>query len=96
MDKDKLSLSCIVSRTQDHVSTELDGETVLMCIKQGNYYGLDKILSRVWTIIEKPIMVSDLCEELMKEFEVAREKCEKDILAVLNELLNEKLLNRTV
>lgn len=95
MVKDELTLSSVVSQTQDHVSTELDGETVLMCIKQGHYYGMDKILSRVWAIIEKPIKVSVLCDQLVREYEVARDKCEEEILDVLNKLLNEKLLKTT-
>lgn len=89
----EITLESVISQSKDQVSTELDGETVLMSIKQGHYYGMDKILSRRWAMIEGPQKVSDLCGELMKEYEVTREECEKDVLNALNELANENLLN---
>ena len=92
MDKDKIGLESTVTQSEDQVSTELDGETVLMSIEQGNYYGMDKILSRIWALIEKPIAVSAICDRLMKEYDVELKTCEKDVLSVLNDLAKENLL----
>lgn len=92
MDISEIALTSTVTQSEDQVSTELDGETVLMSIEQGNYYGMDKILSRIWALIEKPIAVSALCDQLMKEYDVERDACEKDVLNVLNELAKEDLL----
>ena len=87
-----ITLDTVISQSKDQVSTDLDGETVLMSIEQGNYYGMDQILSRIWAIIENPIKTSDLIEKLLKEYDVSREDCEKDVLKVLNELEDENLL----
>jgi len=92
MNTNEINLNSIVTQSTDQVSTELDGETVLMSIEQGNYYGMDKILSRIWALIEKPVAVSALRDQLMNEYDVKREVCEKDVLNVLNELSKENLL----
>ena len=63
-----------------------------MSIEQGNYYGMDKILSRIWALIEKPVAVSALRDQLMNEYDVEQEVCEKDVLNVLNDLAKENLL----
>lgn len=92
MVKDEITLTSTVTQSEDQVSTELDGETVLMSIEQGNYYGMDKILSRIWALIEKPITVSALCDRLIDEYEVERETCETDVLNVLKDLAKGNLL----
>lgn len=92
MVKDEITLTSTVTQSEDQVSTELDGETVLMSIEQGNYYGMDKILSRIWALIKTPTIVSTLCDRLMEEYDVERKTCETDILNVLNDLAEENLL----
>jgi len=41
-----ISINSIISQSEEQVSTEIDGEVVLMAIGNGNYYGFDKNLSR--------------------------------------------------
>ena len=59
---------------------------------KGNYYGMDRILSRAWQLVEKPTMISNVCNELLKEYDVSREKCEKDVLGIFQELSDEDLI----
>lgn len=89
-----IDLKMTIQRCSEMVSTKMDGETVMMSIDNGEYYGLDSIGSRIWEILEKPIQVNALLEELLNEFEVDKEQCEADTLGFLNQLL-EKLLRIT-
>lgn len=92
MKKKQISLSSMISRSGNQVSTELDDETVLMSIEQGQYFSMDGILSKIWTLVETPVKVSALCDALLEEYEVEREQCEKDVLDVLKELADEELI----
>lgn len=87
-----IDLTMTIQRSSELVSTNMDGEIVMMSINNGEYYGLDPIGSRIWEILEKPIQVNDLIVALLKEFEVSREQCEKDSFEFLNYLLEKKLL----
>jgi len=90
--KRKIGRSTIVVRVEGLCSGELDGEAVLMSIDQGRYYGMDRIGSRVWELMETPFIISDLCDKLQKEYEVNPEECERDVLEFLNQLAEANLL----
>lgn len=92
MTETKLTLDSIISQAEDQVSTDIDGEVVLMGIENGNYYGFDKILSRIWFIIENPTKISSLIDQLMQEYDVERSVCETDVLNILQEMLEDKLI----
>ena len=81
-----------VSQSTEVVASEMDDEVVMMSIEQGAYFGLDPVGSRIWEIIEKPVDVSALCDQLLEEFEVTRDVCEGDTLSFLNKLSDDKLL----
>jgi len=89
----KLGINDIVTHSEDQVSTEIDGEVVLMGIESGNYYGFDEILSRIWNIIETPTSISSLIDQLIQEYDVDRNECETDVLSTLNELLKDDLIS---
>jgi len=82
----------VLKRNGDLLSNELDGETVMMSIDSGKYYGLEEIATRVWELLEQPTSVSALCGVLVEEFDVAREQCEADVLPFLSELAKEGLV----
>ena len=81
-----------VVQVADLLSTTLEGNTVLMSLEQGKYYGIDSIGSRIWEFISQPRAVADVCDRLMDEFEVAGEQLVQDVLAFLNDLQNENLV----
>jgi len=90
--KNIISMNNVVARSEELVSSDLDGETVLMSVQNGKYYGLDEIGSRIWSLIEQPRFVSELCDILLGEFDVEREQCERDVSAFLNKLAEDDLM----
>ena len=94
-EKNMIGLHTVIARVEELVSADMDGETALMSVENGAYYGMDAIGSRIWALIEKPRTVSELCDALLQEFDVEREECERDVLAFLNKLAENKLLKVT-
>ncbi|NOU17844.1 MAG: lasso peptide biosynthesis PqqD family chaperone [Bacteroidales bacterium] len=82
----------IIQRSNKLVSSNMDGETVMMSIENGEYFGLNSVGSRMWELIENPIKVNTLIELLLDEFDVSREQCEAETMEFLNHLLDKKLL----
>jgi len=82
----------VVSRTKEVLASKMDGETIMMSIAGGSYYGMDNIGSRIWELIAEPIRVSDLCDRLMEEFDVEIDQCLADVIAFLNALGENKLI----
>jgi len=92
MPKKEITTETVISQVEDIVASDIDGETVMMSIENGYYYGLDDIGSVIWELIEKPTRVSDLIDILVGKFTVDRETCEKDVLKFLNGLNEDNIL----
>jgi hypothetical protein len=90
--KRNISLTSKVQRNPGMITSNLDGEIVMMSVEHGEYYGLDEIGTRIWELLEKPITVEELISSLTHEFEVERLECEHDTLEFLDELLSKKLI----
>jgi hypothetical protein len=87
-----IGLHSRIKRAADLVSADLDGEIALMSVAAGKYYGLEPIGSRIWALLEATRSVSEICTILVSEFEVDRERCERELLAFLNDLAKENLI----
>jgi hypothetical protein len=84
--------NAIIKRQSDLVFSKIDDEIIMMSIKNGEYYGLDNIGSRIWEIIEKPVTLKEVVEMLKNEFEVTDEQCRSDVIGFLSALINKELV----
>jgi len=87
-----ISLRSIVVASRDQVSTALADEAVILGMTDGVYYGLDPVGARIWQLVEQPIVLADVVETLLDEYEVARELCTADVIALAGELAARGLL----
>lgn len=76
-----------VVAAKDQVSCDLAGEAAILNLESGVYYGLDAVGARVWHLLQEPRTVQDVRETLLMEYEVERDRCERDLLALLQELV---------
>ena len=87
-----ISTTATIRATRDQVSSDLDGEAVILYPKSGQYYGLDDVGTRVWQLIQEPRTVNEIRDALLEEYEVASERCEGDLLRLLEILRAEGLI----
>lgn len=87
-----INLDTIISRNPQIISSRMDNEVVMMSIEKGNYYGLNRVGSEIWDKLTEPCSVAGLCDILMKEFNVEKEKCESDVMKYLEKLVAEGLI----
>lgn len=92
MSKIAVTLAHIVSQSPEVVDTAIEGQTALMSIANGAYYGMDRIGSRVWALISQPCAVSAVVDQLLTEFAVERATCESHVLKFLQTLADADLL----
>ena len=92
MRKGLLTDNTVVSRTLEVVAADMDGETVMISIENGKYYGLNVIGSRIWELLAGPQSVAQMVQLLGDEYDVERERCRKDVLDFLNYLVGENLV----
>ena len=75
-----ISLTTVVARNEAIVFTEIDDIIVMMDVDEGRYYELDEIGARIWALLESGASVAAICDALLKEYEVDREDCHRDVL----------------
>lgn len=82
----------IVSRHAELIETEVDGELVALHIDNGTCYGFNGTATRVWAMIEKPRRLSEIKQQLLREFDVEPELCDRQVGDLLNELETDGLV----
>ena len=81
-----------VVAAKDQVSSDLGGEVAILDLKAGVYYGLDTVGARIWSLIQEPRTVNEIRDILLEEYEVEPERCERDLLVLLQRLADERLI----
>ena len=75
------------------LSSTIDDEVVLMSIKEGFYYSLEPVASRIWTLLsDKPASIEELTDILTEEYEVDRETCLNDVRGFIEDMFSNKLI----
>ncbi len=91
--KHAIEILTVVTQAGSVVSADIDdGETVMMSVEQGMYYGMNDIGSHIWKLMEHPLSVPQLCDALLERFNVTREVCQRDVLDFLHELHEDGLI----
>jgi len=72
--------------SDEQVFTTLGGEAVILGLRDGVYYGLDSVGARIWALLAEPRSVAELVTTIVDEFDVTPERCERDLLALLDDL----------
>jgi hypothetical protein len=81
-----------VVAAKDQVSSDLGGEVAILDLKDGVYYGLDEVGTRVWELVQEPAVVSAIQARIIEEYEVEHARAERDVIALLQQLANEGLI----
>jgi hypothetical protein len=93
--EEKITVNSIVVATKDQVSADLSGEAAILNLKSGIYFGLNAVGASIWKLIQEPRSVKEINDTLVQEYDVDPDQCEKDLLALLGELLSKELIEVT-
>ncbi len=83
---------CTVVVASDVLSTQLGSEQVMLNLRDGTYYGLDEVGSEIWKLLQKPVTVSEICDAIVGAFEVDAERCHRDVVRLLSDLVDRGLI----
>ena len=75
------------------MAREVGNETVILDLANGTYYGLDPVGARIWQLMAEGQTLTQVCEFMLAEYEVTREDIERDVLALVQTLLERKLVS---
>ena len=89
----RVSPQTILARTPGVLAQRLDDEIVLLDSDLGHYFALNPTGASLWDWIgERTIQVAELVDLLCTHYDVARTTAEQDVLTLVAELLEQRLV----
>ncbi|MFP4977466.1 lasso peptide biosynthesis PqqD family chaperone [Paenibacillus sp. CN-4] len=87
-----LSMESVLVQREGNIASDMDGEKVMLNVKNGKYYNLGEVGGEIWSALEAPASVSRVVDTIRETYDVSAEKAEHDVLAFLRHLLDEGLV----
>jgi hypothetical protein len=81
--------------SKNQASCDLVGETAIVNLRNGIYYGLDPMGTHIWTLLREPLTFAALCESLVHDYDVEASRLETDMRDFLAELVEQGLVEIT-
>lgn len=87
------STSQYYKRSSEFIAADMDGDTVMMSLQHGNYFGLSGgVGARLWDLLSSPMQLEDMVEIITHEFEVDATTCRMDLENFIDSLLKNDLI----
>jgi hypothetical protein len=90
-----ISAGIYVKRSDAVLSARIGQDLVLMNPASGAYCGLDTIGAEIWERLAEPILVRTLCESLLLDYEAETCTIERDVIALLNGMAEQRLVEES-
>ena len=87
-----ITLDTVVVQTPNLLSADLDGETVLLGVEQGAYFGMEDVAHRIWRTLAEPQPVRKIIANLTAIYDVDEDLCAAQTVTFLAQLLAEGLI----
>jgi len=82
----------VVVAAKHQVCCDSAGETAILNVKCGVYYGLNPVGARIWDLMQEPCGIAEIQNAITEEYDVEPERCVRDVVGFLEELLAEGLI----
>ena len=82
----------LIERNPLILFNDFDDGLMMMNIDSGHYFDVDEVGGRIWALLETPMTVEQICESLVREFDVALEQCRAETMEFVGELAAKSLV----
>ena len=87
-----VGLDFLIVQAEGNIVSDMDGEKVMLSIKNGKYYNLGEVGGFIWECIQQPKSIANIIEEVIATYNVTSEQCEVDIIPFIEMLKEENLI----
>ncbi|WP_136799769.1 MULTISPECIES: PqqD family protein [Desulfosediminicola] len=82
-----------VEISQEVLSQEVDGETVILDMRSENYFGLDEIGTDIWRLLKEQKTLQEVFDILLDEYEVEEQVLRQHLEDHISELCKAELIS---
>lgn len=89
----------VYKKSNNIVYRKIADEYILVPIRNNvgdlqNIYTLNEVAARIWELIDSKRTLEQICDELLQEFEVSKERLEKDLNEYIAQLESEEAIEK--
>jgi hypothetical protein len=91
----KITQESRITASRHQSSSPLDadgGATIIAGLRAGNYYEVNGVGARVWELVQTPVTAAHVQRAIAAEYDVAPERCQADVFALLARMADEHLI----
>jgi hypothetical protein len=77
---------------EEHLFSDLNGEAVILSLKNGKYYGLNEVGMTIWQAVSECSTLQEIEAAVIAEYEVEPETCSREVRAFVDNLIAEGLI----
>lgn len=85
----------VFKRSTRQVSCKINDEVAILDLDRAIYFGLQGVGVHIWSALEEPRSMADLCASIQAEFDVSEAACRTDVEQILASLEEERLVEKT-
>ena len=87
-----VKLSDRVRVPREVLARQVGGETVMLDLAKGAYFGLDSAGARMWLLLAEGKTLAEVCDAIVEEYQVSRGDAERDVLELAENLMAQGLI----
>jgi Coenzyme PQQ synthesis protein D (PqqD) len=87
-----VTVDSILVQEREPVATTVDDEVVLLSMRAGSYFGLNRVGSEIWNMLAEPRPVGHILDALSQLHDVDRDTMTGDVMTFLQTLIDRRLL----
>jgi sorbitol-specific phosphotransferase system component IIA len=82
-----------ISISEEALSQEVNGETVILDLKSESYFGLDEVGTRVWQLLQEHGDIQKVFDAMLEEFDVDANTLASDMKNLVDDLIEKGLIS---
>lgn len=82
----------LVRNNDQFLFTEVDGESVVMNVDTGHYFGMNSVSTDIWHMLESDLSYNEMIKRILNTYDVDEETCRKDTRPAIARMILAKLL----
>lgn len=88
-----MDVQTTLKRNPELLAVDMDGETVMMDMDSGNYFGVNSVGSHIWELLETENTVQAIVDSIQNHFDTqAGNNVQDDVLTFLHDMKEQKLV----
>lgn len=87
-----ITLSTRITIPEDVFFQDLQGESVILEVKSGKYFGLDETGTRIWHLLSEHKNLQAAYDAMLAEYDVDPAQLQSDLTALVQKLVEKNLL----